>query len=121
MSTPTAEDMAAVRIEVGAMPDDTAAIPGAIIGHYWDIGGGRRLLSAALVCEWLAARAGRVAFRWTADGTTIDKTMQPGALRARAAALRDRDNAGRGITSITFTASERAGMSTTAAEYEATP
>lgn len=89
MARPTAQEQEAVRIEVGALPNDPA-IPAVVIDHYWAITDGIALLTAARVCDWLAANIGRTATRWSADGASMDRTMQPAELRARAEDLRAR-------------------------------
>jgi hypothetical protein len=88
--TPT-EAMAVRREAIGTALDETI-ITNEDIDWYWDHGGAESvLLTAALVCEMVAARVGgaRVAIA-SVSGVSVNRQMQPAELRRRAAELRRR-------------------------------
>jgi hypothetical protein len=102
---PTPNEAAAVRREAIGTADDSDLIALGDIDWYWTHGGNETvLLTAALVCEMLAARIGgtRVAVLSLPD-ISVNRTMQPAELRKRAAELRRRyrngDNPAIGATS----------------------
>lgn len=106
MSAPTAAEMLAVRREAIGASTDTTTLPDADISYYWENGGdGSVVLTAALCCEMLAAALSVTTFKWSADGASVDKTMQADALRKRALELRLRAEGG-GSGSLTITRSE---------------
>jgi hypothetical protein len=89
---PTPNEAAAVRREAIGTADDSDLIALGDIDWYWTHGGNETvLLTAALVCEMLAARIGgtRVAIA-TVSGTSMNRSMQPVELRKRAVELRRR-------------------------------
>jgi hypothetical protein len=88
---PTPDEIVNVRREAIGYSTDTATLPDVDIEYYWTIGGAV-LLTAALCCEMLAARAGGVDVLVTSlgDGVSFDKHVQPDELRARARVLRQR-------------------------------
>ena len=93
---PTPNEAMAVRREaIGTATDETQITIGDI-DWYWDHGGDQTvLLTAALLCEMLAARVGgtRVAVA-SVSGVTVNRSMQPAELRKRAAELRRRHRTG---------------------------
>lgn len=89
---PTPNEALAVRREAIGTAFDETIISAADIDWYWDNGGSESvLLTAALVCEMLAARFGgtRVAVA-TVSGVSVNRTEQPKWLERRAAVLRRR-------------------------------
>lgn len=89
---PTPNEAAAVRREAIGTADDTTLLGLGDIDWYWGHGGNQSvLLTAALLCEMLAARIGgtRIAVA-TVSGTSVNRSMQPTELRARARELRRR-------------------------------
>lgn len=103
MGTPSAADILSVRLRAIGDSSDTTTLPDADIADLWQTEGhGVVLLTAAAACEMLAVRIGVTAFRWSADGQSIDKTMQPAQLRERAAELR-RQYEGSGSIALTRT------------------
>jgi hypothetical protein len=89
---PTSTERTAVRREAIGTELDTTIISTADIDYYWDNGGSETiLLTAALVCEMLAARAGGVTIPIVAmTGLSINRSVQPAELRKRAMELRRR-------------------------------
>lgn len=107
MAAPSAADIAYVRLRAIGDADDITTLPDATITTIWNAaGGGDALLTAAVCCTTLA-NAAALNFRWSADGTTVDKTMTAGALRQNAAELRREYEMSRtGGGTITVTRSE---------------
>lgn len=88
---PTNDQYLAVRREALGASLAVDVLSDADIAYYFDNGGGGSVvLTAALCCDMLAGAAGTTNFKWTADGTSIDKTMHAGEFRMRAAELRRR-------------------------------
>lgn len=89
---PTADELMAVRREAIGSPLDTTTITDDDITYFWDTGGNESiLLTAALICEMVAARVGgaRVAIA-SVGGLSVNRQAQPAELRRRAAELRRR-------------------------------
>lgn len=99
--TCTDAQLAAVRLEAIGNSRDATTLADEDIEWFWSNGGeGDVTLTAACVLDMLANRLAITTFKWTADGQSIDKTMQPAALRERATELRRRYY-GSGTTNLT--------------------
>jgi len=89
MADPTGAEILRVRRLAIGTSTDTTTLPDADVSDLWNNEGGAGvLLTAAAACELLAARFSVQYFRWTADGQSMDKTMQADHMRQRATELR---------------------------------
>ena len=109
---PTSTERTAVRREAIGSATDTTIILDADIDWYWDNGGSEAvLLTAALVCEMLAARAGGVTIPIVSlpGGLSVNRSVQPAELRTRARELRQRYLLGDTVTaSLAFSMAAQA-------------
>jgi len=92
MANPTATEIVAVRREALGTATDDGTLDDEDIAYQWAAAGGSLLLAAALCCEQLASR-GAAAFRWSADGQSIDMTGMQKQYQERADRLRWRASA----------------------------
>lgn len=102
MADPTGADITRVRRLATGDVTSTVLSSDDITDVWVNEGRASALLTAAECCDLLAVRAGAVNFRWTADGQSMDKTMQPTELRARAIELRRRYHGGSGHIAVTL-------------------
>jgi hypothetical protein len=97
---PTTTERTNVRREAIGQADDTTLIADGDIDWYWDEGGAESvLLTAALVCEMLAARSGGTEIPIASvGGLSINRSVFPAELRRRAMELRRRYLLGDAVT-----------------------